>query len=144
MPGLAFAGNTFPANCHAGQTHDYTGSGDYALSFNDAVFPGQEGWKWCNKCQGLCFTGTSDPGPVPPAIKGSCPGGVHDHTRSVDHTLVINNSGIYYTFESSVSYLYNMPVYTNASVPNGNYTFVIHSPRSSIDSVVLFDYVQYT
>jgi len=37
-------------------------------------------------------------------------------------------------------------VYANASVPNGNHIFVIHSPRGidSDASLVLFDYVQYT
>lgn len=46
--------------------------------------------------------------------------------------------------DGSGSYVYNALVYTNTSVPNGNHTFVIHSPRGSVDSLVLFDYVQYT
>ena len=46
--------------------------------------------------------------------------------------------------DGSNTYLYNTLVYANASVPNGNHTFVIHSPRGANDSFVLFDYVQYT
>ena len=46
----------------------------YSLALNDAVFQGEDGWKWCNKCQGICFIGNADLGPCPN-------GGKHEHQQ---------------------------------------------------------------
>jgi hypothetical protein len=44
---------------------------------------GQNNWHWCNKCQGLTFSGAA-----------ICPaGGVHDHTGSGNYKLAINDPG---------------------------------------------------
>ena len=134
--GLSFAGNPDLGPCPNGGSHDHTPSYEYRLSEGKVGFRGQNQWRWCKKCQGLVYSGIS---------KGACSGGgVHDNTGSGDYTLVINNSVSFDTFESSVSYLYNILVYSNTSLSNANHTFVIHAPRNSIDSVILFDYVQYT
>lgn len=46
--------------------------------------------------------------------------------------------------DGSGNFIYNQLVYSNATIPNGDHTFVIHSPRGASDSFVSFDYVQYT
>jgi hypothetical protein len=43
---------------------------------------GQDGWRWCKKCQGLAFGGGS------PGICAA--GGVHDHSASADYTMALN------------------------------------------------------
>jgi hypothetical protein len=44
---------------------------------------GQRNWKWCNKCQGLTFSGTA-----------VCPAGdVHDHSKSANYSLAWDGSG---------------------------------------------------
>jgi hypothetical protein len=61
------------------QPHDSTGSGDYTLVHQDSAAPGQDGWRWCSKCQGLAW-GVDEP--------GACPAGaVHDHGGSGVYTL---------------------------------------------------------
>jgi hypothetical protein len=47
--------------------------------------PNEEGWRWCNKCQGLILTGT-DRGVPPPCAAG----GRHDHTGSGRYLLIYN------------------------------------------------------
>jgi hypothetical protein len=43
----------------------------------------QSKWKWCNKCQGLSWTGNPTMGP--------CPGGAHhDHEGSGEYSLTVN------------------------------------------------------
>jgi hypothetical protein len=43
---------------------------------------GQNNWRWCNKCQGLIFTGAA-----------ICPAGdVHDHSGSADYALAVDDS----------------------------------------------------
>jgi hypothetical protein len=60
--------------CPAGDEHDHTGSGNYALLMEDAGADGQPGWLWCRKCQMLVFEGSSG---------RACPAGHHhDHTGS--------------------------------------------------------------
>jgi hypothetical protein len=84
--GLAYGGGPSPGACPAGGLHNFSGSGDYALSANDATFPGQDNWRWCRKCQGLAFNGNPSP--------GSCPsGGLHDHSTSADYRLGIGKVG---------------------------------------------------
>ncbi len=46
----------------------------------------QDGWRWCNKCQGLFFSGN--------ATQGVCPAwGAHDSTGSGNYQLVDNIPG---------------------------------------------------
>jgi len=85
--GLAFAGNSSPGTCPAGQSHDHSGSGNYRLVQNTPVLlpSSQDNWRWCNKCQGLSFGGSSS--------SGTCPaGGTHDHAGSGNHDLIQNTS----------------------------------------------------
>jgi hypothetical protein len=50
---------------------------------NTQAAPGQQDWRWCNKCQGLFFGGN--------ATLGKCPvGGGHDKTGSGNYRLVQN------------------------------------------------------
>jgi hypothetical protein len=101
---LAFGGGAAPGPCPAGGSHNHTGSGDYWLAFAPMVdvgprrrtpvgapplrieqpfsseeVPGERGWRWCNRCQGL-----SRPG-------GRCTGGVaHDHGGSGAYIVAVN------------------------------------------------------
>ena len=44
---------------------------------------GQRNWKWCNKCQGLTYSGSA-----------VCPAGdVHDHSKSANYSLAWDGSG---------------------------------------------------
>ncbi|KIM72093.1 hypothetical protein PILCRDRAFT_829994 [Piloderma croceum F 1598] len=61
-------------------------------------------------------------------------------TFSIDGSLVGSFS---HTPDGSGTFLYNQTVYANDSVPNGDHTFIIHSPRGMNASLVLFDYVEY-
>jgi rubrerythrin len=81
--GLAFAASPSPGACPAGGTHDHAGSGNYDLMQNVSVsIPlTQDNWRWCNKCQGLAFAGSSSP--------GACPvGETHDHAGSGNYLLI--------------------------------------------------------
>ena len=80
--GLYFAGNP-GSHCPAGGTHDQTGSGNYHLVQNAALYPGQLNWRWCHNCQGLYFAG--NPGSHCPA------GGAHDQTGSGNYALINQN-----------------------------------------------------
>jgi LysM domain len=72
--GLYFGPGVAGSSCPAGGTHApqaQSGSGNYSLFHNAPASPDrQEGWRWCNKCQGLYFG---------PGVAGSsCPaGGTH-------------------------------------------------------------------
>ena len=51
------------------------------LAFSGAPAAGaQSGWRWCDKCQGLTWGGSSTPGPCPA-------GGTHDLTASGNYML---------------------------------------------------------
>jgi hypothetical protein len=72
--------------CADGDAHDHTGSAYYTLlheTLKDSQmhdYPGQAGWLWCNKCQGLAYRDG------PP---GSCPGGgTHNFQGSNNYTLI--------------------------------------------------------
>jgi hypothetical protein len=73
--GLAFGGNPAPGACPAGGSHDQVGSGDYWLAaappVGSAEVPGERGWLWCNRCQGLTRPGGRCAGGVPHAHGGS-------------------------------------------------------------------------
>ena len=81
--GIFFAGNPVSA-CPAGGAHAKTGgptpSGNYILAVDCADAPGQPGWRWCSKCQGLWMGLKS--GSVCPA------GGAHLLTASGIYSLV--------------------------------------------------------
>jgi hypothetical protein len=80
--GLAF-GDGDPGECGAGGFHDFSASGNYALSHNAPTPAGQTGWRWCNKCQALAYAG---------AGSGACPaGGVHGHLGSGDYDVAFDD-----------------------------------------------------
>jgi hypothetical protein len=88
--GLVFTGHTQAGACPAGGTHNHSG-GDYALpelAFEGSFVDYQDRWRWCNKCEGLTFTGNSAPnGNANPPL-GACPAGdTHDHTGSGTYWL---------------------------------------------------------
>jgi hypothetical protein len=83
---LCFTGRG-PGPCHVGGNHDFAGSGNYSLFrfqqdgntgmvIREVTPPSaQDNWRWCNKCQEVCYHGT-------PRI-GTCPaGGAHDYMGS--------------------------------------------------------------
>ena len=94
---LTLGGAAAQGPCPAGGTHDHTASGDYWLAFAPMVemlaprrmrveqpfssveVPGERGWRWCNRCQGL-----SRPG-------GRCDGGAaHAHDGSAAYIVPAN------------------------------------------------------
>jgi hypothetical protein len=84
--GLGYGGDATQGRCPAGGQHDFSASANYALSINDASFPGQDNWRWCRKCEGLSYNGNPSPGPCPA-------GGTHDHTGSADYRLGMGTVG---------------------------------------------------
>jgi hypothetical protein len=86
---LAFSGGgsggVCPGATPAGGPHNFSRRGNYGLIDNDAAVPGQDNWRWCRRCQALCFG----------ASRGSCPaGGPHDYTGSGDYTLEQTQNGV--------------------------------------------------
>jgi len=92
---LAFGGAAAPGPCPAGATHDHAGSADYWLAFAPMVeielpgrrgappqrirveqqfssveIPGERGWRWCSRCQGLSRPGGACAGGAPHANDG--------------------------------------------------------------------------
>ena len=71
--------------CPAGGTHAYAGSVGYLVVLNNPAAPGQHGWNFCQKCQGLFYG--------PRQSLSHCPGGgIHDGSTSGDYSLVINDA----------------------------------------------------
>ncbi len=94
---LAFGGAATPGPCPAGGAHDHSGSGNYWLasaptvevelpprrpglptkrvrveqSHSSPEIPGQRGWRWCNRCQGLSREGGRCVGAAPHSHDGS-------------------------------------------------------------------------
>jgi M6 family metalloprotease-like protein len=57
----------------------------YRMVLDVVAAPGQHGWRYCSKCQGLSY------GPNQPA--SHCPaGGTHDGSQSGDYSLVVNEA----------------------------------------------------
>lgn len=86
--GLWFSvgGDERKGKCPAGENHDTADSGSYVVIQNDENVPGQQGWRWCKKCEGLWFAGGGD------ERKGKCPAGKHhDATDSGNYVLVLND-----------------------------------------------------
>jgi len=68
--------------CPAHGVHRLDFSKRFTLTPSNPSAEGQPGWKRCNKCHVLSFTGHS-------GVKGACPGGgTHEHSRSPDYTLL--------------------------------------------------------
>jgi hypothetical protein len=83
--GLWFAdgGETRKGRCPAGETHEATDSGNYVLILDDDNATGQQGWRWCKKCEGLWFADGGE------KRQGKCPAGeTHETTGSGKYTLV--------------------------------------------------------
>ena len=82
--GMFFAGNPSQGTCPAGGAHDRSASGDYDMIVpvpGMRVPPGQTGWRWCQKCQGMFFGDNPS--------NGSCPvGGAHDKSASGPYKLI--------------------------------------------------------
>jgi hypothetical protein len=86
--GLWFAdgGDSRKGKCPAGENHDTTDSGNYLLTQNEDDAAGQQGWRWCKKCEGLWFADGGE------TRKGKCPaGGSHEDTDSGKYTLIHND-----------------------------------------------------
>jgi hypothetical protein len=68
--------------CPAGGNHSKTGSGNYVLvNSTSPKAPGEPGWRWCRKCQGLFFGGNSG---------SKCPAGAgHSQTGSGNYRLLL-------------------------------------------------------
>lgn len=82
--GLWFAGGgkDRQGKCPDGKSHDSTGSGKYTLAHDDDTAAGQQGWRWCKKCEGLFFADGGED------RKGKCPAGDgHDDSDSGKYTL---------------------------------------------------------
>lgn len=82
--GLIFQSSPFspPPPCPKGGSHDATGSGGYLVNNNDPSDPGQHGWRWCNKCCALWYSGGG---------AGFCAaGGGHSDVGSGDYSLSQN------------------------------------------------------
>ena len=59
--------------CPAGDVHNPTGSGEYALIVDQIGAPppyGQVGWQWCMNCEGLLYVANADWGICPAAMNG--------------------------------------------------------------------------
>jgi hypothetical protein len=81
---IAFAGSATLGACSGGGIHDHGGSGNYSLASTTTVAPAgsQAEWRWCNKCQVLCFSGG--------ASAGTCAAGsIHDHSGSGNYVLLL-------------------------------------------------------
>ena len=80
MRGSLLLGNPSQGVCSAGGAHDGGQSGHYAALVGDAIPGTQNGWRWCQKCQGMFFSGNPD--------QGHCPaGGTHDSSASWNYAI---------------------------------------------------------
>jgi len=71
--------------CPAGGVHAVDGSGGYMIVQNISNAPGQHGWRWCSKCQGLFYG--------PATAQSHCPAiGAHDGSSSGDYSIVQNDN----------------------------------------------------
>jgi len=91
--GLFFVGGSPSAGiCPAGGAHQKMGFGlgaaiSYSLLDRQPLRRGQPNWRWCRKCAGLFYGGSSTP--------GACPaGGAHDQTGSGNYVLSLNAAGL--------------------------------------------------
>jgi hypothetical protein len=80
---LTYSGSASSGPCPGGGQHDHTGSGSYALLFNNTFGSTQTGWLWCQKCQSLNYGAN--------ASLGACQaGGTHDNSQSGKYALFGN------------------------------------------------------
>ena len=67
--------------CPAGGQHDGSRSGDYSLVMDDPDAPGQPGWRWCWKCDGLFYG--------PNQAQSRCPaGGQHEAGSATQYSVL--------------------------------------------------------
>lgn len=93
--GMFFGANVHPdgspdlGRCSAGDSHDPSASGEYAIGSNRPDIEGtdQTNWFFCSKCAGMFFGGNARPDGSDDL--GHCPaGGTHDHSMSGNYNLV--------------------------------------------------------
>lgn len=80
--GLFFTGNGTNGVCPAGEKHDPSESGQYAVQV--AKEGGQSGWRRCKKCEGLFF--------VDGDRRGTCPAGKEHDPLETIYTLSHNGT----------------------------------------------------
>src|ERR1700730_4040602 len=95
-------------SCPMGGGHEVPGGGTiltnpgafYTLVNNVAQAPGQHGWRWCRKCEGLWFAGGGSQGvcpavvdPVSGILFNDPDGGKHVQIGSGDYSLVDSEPG---------------------------------------------------
>ena len=84
--GLFFSGNPSQGKCPTGGPHDASQSGPtqsarYAPLVGNGIPGAQDGWRWCQKCQGLFFS-------LNPSL-GVCPADYSEHDgRASGHYVV--------------------------------------------------------
>jgi hypothetical protein len=71
------------------------GPGVFGALFMNSDYSGaglQTNWKWCSKCQTLCFAGNASPGKCPAGDKGDGVGDNHNTSSSLTYLVAMNNS----------------------------------------------------
>jgi M6 family metalloprotease-like protein len=87
--GMFFGGNSAPTRCPAdNSSHDGSQSYNYVLRLQSQKMNlGQRGWRWCNKCQALFYSGLDNNGNLI-AAAGVCPAsGQHDSQGSDEYNM---------------------------------------------------------
>lgn len=139
---LAFAGSGKEAcqgNTSGNGVHDFSSSGDYMVINNEADAPGQGGWRYCQKCSQLCFTGG-------PKVGNCAGGGAHDFSASGLYNVVTGQQNWYWCDQcQTMSYNHDpwfiyptlgpcpgpgpSPYHVNTS--SGGYTMITGNPNNS-------------
>lgn len=135
--GLFFSGNPSQGVCPflsflpgpTGNSHDGSASAHYSLMFGDQSTGTQGGWRWCQKCQGLFFSGSPAQGPCPA-------GGNHDSSASAQYGVPWENPGIsQLDFDTGeIVFGGGVPIGGTAHLTlhqDGSYNFVGHFHKSS-------------
>jgi len=82
-----YTGRRSSGYCAAGHEHSRNGSGDYRLRYGQRRSDEQDGWRCCNKCYVLCYSGQG---------YGSCAaGGHHDFYRSRNYCMAYTGDECY-------------------------------------------------
>ena len=139
--GFYFAGGASQGTCPKDrQAHDGSQSSRYAAVFGDGALTagtiqipfGQGGWRWCHKCQGLFFAGSSN--------QGFCPkdGHAHDPSQSARYAM-------WWDFPKPTSrqldsgwLTSDLPLGGNLQVvmnDNGDFDFKSHAHDSGFDNI---------
>ena len=98
--GLWWEGDPAKACCPAGTSpigiipHVADGSADYALAVDDTSAPGQQNWRWCERCDGLWFAGNNSAGFCPrDRVDESGNASGHVSSGRGDYVLPLGNQG---------------------------------------------------